>query len=78
MIITKLRQDIFDSIAQIEDEEFLQAIKVILDNKSIPIGFKLSHFQIERITAVRKQHELGQTQTHEDLLLELDQWLNTK
>lgn len=78
MSVTRLKQSIFENISQIDDIEFLNAIKVILDSKNPNSGFKLSEFQLERIQNIHQQYEQGQTQTHEDLQLEIEQWLSTK
>lgn len=78
MKLYNLRQAIFESVTSIDDEEFLGAVKVILDSKSVSTEYKLNALQTERVALVNNQHDLGDTMLHDELLIEIDQWLRTK
>lgn len=78
MNTAELRHIIAEQLSQIEDESFLQAIKIIIESKVSGDGYKLSDFQKERINIAREELQTYQTISHVDLQNEVDQWLNEK
>jgi len=75
MSTIEFRELIINQLSHINDSTFLKAIKVLVDSKADAEVYKLSDFQKERIRKGREQLSKGKTISHEELQLEIDQWL---
>ena len=74
---SQLKNLVMDRIWEIDDEEFLKAIKKILDvTLSAENVYKLSVEQKESIRIAKEQIKNGESISNEDLEREEDQWLN--
>jgi len=78
MSTIEFRELIINQLSHINDSTFLKAIKVLVDSKADAEVYKLSDFQKERIRKGRDQLSKGKTISHEELQLEIDQWLVSK
>ena len=78
MSTIELRELIINQLSHINDATFLKAIKVLVDSKADAEVYKLSDFQKERIRNGREQLSKGKSISHEELQLEIDQWLVSK
>lgn len=66
-----------ESIENINDEDFLTAVKQIIDRKYIPSTEpELSETQIERIEESKEQIQNGRFLTNEQADSLVDKWLN--
>ncbi|WP_299290126.1 hypothetical protein [uncultured Mucilaginibacter sp.] len=66
-----------ESIENINDEDFLFAVKQILDRKYLPLDQpKLSKEQIQRIEESKQQIKQGQFLTNEQADKLVEKWLN--
>ena len=73
-----LRDDIIKKLAQIEDSNFLNALKLLIDSKVNDTVFSLSQLQKERVKQGRVRIKEGETLSHEEVQREMDKWLGTK
>lgn len=73
-----LRDDIIKKLAQIEDSNFLNALKLLIDSKANEAVFSLSRLQKERVKQGRIRVKEGETFSHEEVQREMDKWLGTK
>jgi len=78
MSTIELRHLIIEYLSHIDDVTFLNAIKTILESKVTDDVYHLSPEQKQRIDAGREQLSKGQTIPHEELQIEIDQWLSSK
>ena len=78
MSTIELRQIISERLLQINDESFLNALKTIVESKISSSIYQLSEYEKERIFLAREDIKNGQTISHENLQMEIDQWLNGK
>lgn len=78
MSTIELRHIITEHLSHIEDVNFLNAIKTIIESKVSGSIYELSDYQKNRIDLARKQHKSGQTISHDKLQTEIDQWLGSK
>ncbi len=78
MSTIELRQIISERLLQISDESFLNALKTIVESKISSGIYQLSEYEKERIFLAREDLKNGQTISHENLQIEIDQWLNGK
>ena len=74
----ELKHIITEHLSHIEDERFLNALKTIIETKVSKDVYKLNDFQKERVDSARQDLMNVSTISHEDLQLQIDQWLNTK
>lgn len=74
----ELRQIITEHLSHIEDANFLNAIKTIIESKISEGEYLLSDFQKKRVDLARNELKQRKTISHNDLQKEIDQWLNTK
>jgi len=78
MTTIELKKSIIQRIAQIEDSEFLKAIKTIIDlNPSEAIFHVPDHIK-QDIETGRKQIKDGKYISYEDLNLEISAWLKER
>ena len=75
MTTIELKKSIILRIAEIEDSEFLKAIKTIIDSNQSEAVFKVSEPMKKDIETGRKQIREGKYTTQEDLEKEINAWL---
>jgi hypothetical protein len=78
MSTIELRHLITEQLSRIEDVNFLNAIKTIVESKLSEGFYKLSDYQKNRIDSARQQLKSKRTISHKDLQKEVDQWLRSK
>ncbi|MEI8006179.1 MAG: hypothetical protein WCI48_08225 [Bacteroidota bacterium] len=78
MTTIELKKSIILRIAEIEDSEFLKAIKTIIDSNQSDAVFKVSEPMKKDIETGRKQIREGKYTTHEDLEKEISAWLKER
>ena len=78
MSTSELREKIISQLANINDTSFLKAIKVLIDTKVETEVYRLSDYQKERIRSGREQLKKGQTNSHDEIQKEINQWLGSK
>ncbi|MCX6240762.1 MAG: hypothetical protein NTX43_03005 [Bacteroidetes bacterium] len=78
MTTIELKKSIILRIAEIEDSEFLKAIKTIIDSNQSDAVFKVSEPMKKDIETGRKQITEGKYTTQEDLEKEIYAWLKEK
>ncbi|MCX6286184.1 MAG: hypothetical protein NTY96_03640 [Bacteroidetes bacterium] len=74
----ELKKSIILRIAEIEDSEFLKAIKTIIDSNQSDAVFKVSEPMKKDIEKGRQQIREGKYTTQEDLEKEINAWLKEK
>ena len=74
MTTIELKKSIILRIAEIEDSEFLKAIKTIIDSNQSDAVFKVSEPMKKDIEKGRKQIREGKYTTQEDLEKEINAW----
>ncbi len=76
MSTEQLKNLVIDRISEIEDENFLQAIKTILDTNTVTASiYKLTEEQKQKVIIGLTQLDNGQIISNEDLEREEDEWL---
>ncbi len=76
MSTEQLKNLVIDRISEIEDENFLQAIKTILDSNLAPASiYKVTEAQRQKVEIGITQLNNGQIISNEDLEKEEDAWL---
>jgi len=76
MSTEQLKNLVIDRISEIEDENFLQAIKTILDSNTVAASiYKLTEEQKQKVKIGLAQLDNGQAISNEDLEQEEDEWL---
>ena len=76
MSTEQLKNLVIDRILEIEDKNFLQAIKTILDSNIIPTSiYKVTEEQRQKVKIGLTQLNNGQIISNEDLEKEEDTWL---
>lgn len=76
MSTEQLKNLVIDRISEIEDENFLQAIKTILDTSIAPASiYKVTEEQKQKVNISLTQLHNGQVISNEDLEIEEDEWL---
>jgi len=78
MTTIELKKSIILRIAEIEDSEFLKAIKTIIDSNQFDAVFKVSEPMKKDIETGRKQIREGKYTSREDLEKEIYAWLKEK
>jgi predicted transcriptional regulator len=77
MSTEEIKNQLYEGIENIDDNEFLMTIKELIDQKystsSIP---KLSDWQIQMIKESEKQIENGEFLTNDEVEKLIDKWLN--
>jgi predicted transcriptional regulator len=78
MEIQELKNQLHESIENISDLDFLQAVKqIFIREYEISSDPKLSEWQIKRIKSAKKQIKQGNFLTNEQANNVIDKWLNT-
>ena len=75
MLVSELREILIHRIQSIEDEEFLNAIKILTDSKIVDQPYELSDFEQQKIATARTQVENGEIFTQEEVLRKVNAWL---
>jgi len=76
MTTAQLKKILVKKINKIEDDDFLNAVKVILDIKESNIGvYKLNPIQKKLIQQSEKDFKEGRVYTNEEVFKEIDEWL---
>ena len=78
MSTVELRHIIIEHLSHIDDDSFLNALKIIIELKVSEWEYILNDFQKKRIDSARNNGKQKMTNSHNDLQKEIDQWLNTK
>ncbi len=73
MQTSELKDLLIQRIQDIEDEEFLNALKTIIERPSPP--YELSAFEQQKIARARKQIDNGESLTHEEVFDQVNAWL---
>ena len=76
MSTEEIKSQLHEGIENIDDNEFLLAIKELIDRKYNPLDFtELSELQMERIKDSESQIENGEFFTNEQADKIIDKWL---
>ena len=76
MSTEQLKNLVIDKISAIEDENFLRAIKTILDTNTVVTSiYKLTEEQKQKVATGLNQLDSGKIISNEDLEKEEDEWL---
>lgn len=78
MSTLELKHIITEQLSKIDDFQFLSALKTIIESKASDRIYELSDLQINRIKMAREDLQNGLTISHEDVQIEINQWLNSK
>lgn len=75
MSISNLKEILIRRIKEIEDENFLNAIKELTDHLSDDRPYELNDFEKQKITIARKQVKDGKISSHEEVVERVESWL---
>ncbi len=75
MSTIEIKDNIISKIILIDDQSFLEAINILINNKADQKVYKLSPEQLESINRGINDIKEGNFITNEDLNLEISQWL---
>lgn len=78
MTTMELKNSIIRKIAQINDSEFLKAIKTIIDSKQVDEVHITSEEQKAQIEYRLQQAKKGQTVSNDHLVNEINEWLEKR
>lgn len=78
MGLIELRQKISADLLGIDDINFLNAIKVLVEGKMPCKTYQLSDYEKERIETARKELRDQKTISHDKVKEEVNAWLNSK
>ena len=78
MTTMELKNSIIRKIAQINDSEFLKAIKTIIDSKQVDEVHITSEEQKAQIEYGLQQAKKGQTVSNDHLVNEINEWLEKR
>jgi len=77
MEANSLKNILIQRIQAINDEVFLNALKVLTDSKAENDKYQLTQFEQEKINKARQQYANGETFSQEDIKQEVDSWLKS-
>lgn len=77
MEANSLKIILIQRIQAINDEVFLNALKVLTDSKVESDKYQLNQFEQEKINKARQQYANGETFSQEDIKQEIDSWLKS-
>ena len=77
MEANSLKNILIQRIQAINDEVFLNALKVLTDSKVENDKYQLNQFEQEKINKARQQYANGETFSQEDIKQEIDSWLKS-
>lgn len=72
-----LKNILIQRIQAINDEVFLNALKVLTDSKVEGDKYQLNQFEQEKINKARQQYATGETFSQEVIKQEIDSWLKS-
>jgi hypothetical protein len=75
MQISELREILIKRIQTIEDEDFLNAMRILTDSKVENPIYNLNEFERQKIAIARKQVENGEYTTQEEVFEKVNSWL---
>ena len=75
MSTIEIKDNIINKLTLIDDESFLEAINILINNKADEKIYKLSPEQIKSIERGRQDIKDGKYITNEDLMLKMSEWL---
>jgi len=78
MSAIELRHIISEHLSHIDDSNFLNALKTIVESKVSEGVYKLSQYEKGRVESARNELKNNQTISHADLQQEIEQWLNER
>ena len=76
MTTTQIKSFLHESIENIDDPEFLQMIKEIVEDKYSPPELQLTQWQKDRIEESKRQIKEGKFLTNEEADALVEKWLN--
>ncbi len=77
METNSLKNILIQRIQAINDEVFLNALKVLTDSKVENDTYKLNQFEQEKINKARQQYANGETFSQEEIKQEIASWLKS-
>jgi hypothetical protein len=77
MEANKLKNILIQRIQSINDEAFLNALKVLTDAKVAIDQYSLSQLEQEKITKARRQYANGESYSQEEVKRDIDSWLKS-
>jgi len=77
MEANSLKDILIQRIQAINDEVFLNALKVLTDSKVENDKYQLNQFEQEKINQARQQYANGETFSQEDIKKEINSWLKS-
>jgi len=77
MEANSLKNILIQRIQAINDEVFLNALKVLTDSKVENDKYQLNQFEQEKINKARQQYDNGETFSQDDIKQEVDSWLKS-
>lgn len=79
MSITKLKNNLAEKIYKINDTDFLNAIKIIIDSKyNEDAIYRLNEMEKKRIRQSNLQFKRGQGISNDEVFEKLEKWLKEK
>lgn len=78
MSAPELQNLLVKRIKTINNIEFLNAIKILMDMEKKTETYKLNSAEKQKIRIARQQIKSGKTHNNEDVINEIEQWLNEK
>lgn len=72
MQTSELKDILIQRIQAIEDEAFLNALKVLTDLKTVDQPYKLNEFEEQKIARAREQVKNGEVFTQEEVFNKVD------
>ncbi|MBF9255137.1 hypothetical protein I2I11_17695 [Pontibacter sp. 172403-2] len=77
MEANNLKNILIQRIQAINDEAFLNALKILTDAKVATDYYSLSQFEQEKINKARQQYTNGETYSQEEIKRDIDSWLKS-
>ncbi|KAA5545692.1 hypothetical protein [Adhaeribacter rhizoryzae] len=77
MEANSLKDILIQRIQAINDEAFLNALKILTDSKVENDNYQLNQFEQEKIDKARQQYANGETFSQESIKQEIDSWLKS-
>ncbi|MGV3587272.1 MAG: hypothetical protein ACO1OF_09740 [Adhaeribacter sp.] len=77
MEANSLKDILIQRIQAINDEAFLNALKILTDSKVENDRYQLNQFEQEKINKARQQYANGETFSQESIKQEIDSWLKS-
>lgn len=79
MSTQEIKSELYESIENIEDEKFLEALRIIINSKVEENGvFKLNDIQKKRIRQSNIQFKRGEGISNDKVFEKMEKWLKEK